>query len=173
MKARDSRGDDAGLPSREGLSGSFVSPRVPRPPSRIRLEHLHVFLLPLLLVVLGIATVWRVALLQHRADVDRLRESVRAELEPTRGDLSRELHGAIQLTQGLASLIAVEGGLSGDRFQAVASELLQQNSVIRNIALAPDNVITQIHPQEGNERALGFAYASNPDTRSLMRVAPS
>lgn len=142
------------------VSGVFVSPREPRP--RRRLEALHVFLLPLALLFLGSAAAWRVGALQHRAELERLRETVHAQLEPVRSELGRELYGALQLTQGLASLIAVEGELSEERFRALAGELLQQRSIIRNIAVAPGNVINRVYPWEGNERALGFDYASSP-----------
>lgn len=132
-------------------------------------ERAHVYVLPTILLFAGIAIAHRVAVMQHRADIERSRETVRGELEPICGELSRELFGAIYLTEGIASLVAIEGEISDERFQALASELLRRDNVIRNIALAPNNVITQVFPVEGNERAIGFNYAESPEQWATVK----
>ena len=40
--------------------------------------------------------------------------------------------------------------------------LLEQGKHIRNIGLAPANVLTLIYPVQGNERALGLNYQNLP-----------
>jgi signal transduction histidine kinase len=158
----------SGEPDREGggvskgdLSATFVPTQTVDP--RPRLDRVHVFLLPLLVLLLTGTAAWRIAVLQQRAEDERSREAIRAQLEPIRGELSRELYGALRLTQGMASLIATEGGIGENRFRSLAGELLQQNPIIRNIGLAPNNVVAQVFPLEGNERAIGLAYATNAE----------
>lgn len=131
-------------------------------------ERLHVFLLPLVLLASGEAVSYRVASLQHEAELERARESTRVELEPIRGALSRELFAAIHLTEGIAALVALEGGTSSERFDALARELIQRSDVIRHVAVAPKNVVTYVYPLEGNERILGFDYARSPEQRSSV-----
>jgi signal transduction histidine kinase/sensor domain CHASE-containing protein len=121
------------------------------------------FALPALLLLAGIGVSYQVALLQHQTEAEQLRNLVRAELEPIRGNLSRELFGAIRLTEGMASLISVDGGISKERFDALAGSLVRRSNLIRNVAIAPGNVIAQIYPLAGNERAIGFDYAKNPE----------
>jgi PAS domain S-box-containing protein len=48
-------------------------------------------------------------------------------------------------------------------FQRLSRELLKNHHYIRNIALAPDNIVRFVHPLQGNERALGLKYQDNAE----------
>ncbi len=130
-------------------------------PSR-RYAFLRLAAWPVLFLTVGIGAAYALASQYHQAEVDRQREEVRARIEPVRAELSRELFAAIHLTQGIASLVTVDGEIPEKRFQALAADLLGRSSVMRNIALAPDNVIRSVYPVEVNRPALGFAYAQSP-----------
>jgi sensor domain CHASE-containing protein/GAF domain-containing protein len=136
--------------------------------ARAGLQRFYVIVLPLILLLSGEAVSFRVAKVQHQAELERTRESVRAELEPVRGALSRELFGALHLTEGVAAMVTVEGGTSSDRLSALARELVLRSDVIRHVAVAPRNVVTYVYPLEGNERVLGFDYASSPEQSSSV-----
>lgn len=96
---------------------------------------------PLLLFLLGCVISYWFSSLQYRYDLDRAREHLNAELDTIRGNLSRELYAGIYLTEGIPSLVKTEGDISEQQFQALAGELLSHNPLIRNIALAPNNVV--------------------------------
>jgi len=93
---------------------------------------------------------------QKRADALLVLTAHRARLESL-------LNSSLHLTSGLASLIAVEGGLDEERFRLLAQDLIGLNPHVRNIGLAPDNVIRMVHPLEGNEQAQGLAYREVPE----------
>ncbi len=116
----------------------------------------------ILLLLCGIGIAYHAAVLEHRAEDERQRATVRAELEPIRAALSRELFSAFQLTEGVAGLIAIEGRIADDKLRAFVAELLSRNVLIRNVALAPDNVVGFVFPRPGNEGAIGLDYARNP-----------
>jgi signal transduction histidine kinase/sensor domain CHASE-containing protein len=116
-----------------------------------------------LFFLVGVGAATTMASQYHLADVERQREEVRARIEPVRAELSRELFAAIHLTQGIASLVTVDGEIPESRFRALAAELIGRSTVIRNIALAPNNIVRGVFPMEGNQKALGFAYATSPD----------
>ncbi len=127
--------------------------------------------LPALLLLLGTGISYRLAFLQHSSRNARLRDQLDAELDTIRGDLSRELFASMHLTQGIVSLVTIEGDISQERFQALAKELLRHNSLIRNVALAPGNVVRFIYPLAGNERAIGLNYLEVPSQRdSVLRA---
>ncbi len=130
---------------------------------------MRVFLWPLLLLLSGGAISWGVAVLQQRRALEAQREDVRADLEAVRGALSRELFGALHLTEGIAGLITIEGDLPEDKFHRLAEELFRRTDLIRNVVLAPDNVVTAAHPAEGNEASLGLDYAQNADQWPSVR----
>lgn len=111
--------------------------------------------------------------LQYQAD-ERMRETQRTLLGDLRGKLESELHGSINLTAGLVAYVSVHGDIDPETFDAIAERLLEQRSVVRNITLAPDNIVAHVYPLEGNEPALGldlFAHDVQGDvTRQVMRT---
>ncbi len=138
---------------------------------RLAIRKTQPILLPVFLFCFGILISYWFAHLQFSRQTDRQREQVGAELDNIRGNLSRELYSAIHLTEGILSLVSVEGKIDAPRFQAIAGRLIRHNAFIRNIALAPDNIIQFVYPLEGNEKALGLDYLKAPDQReSVLRA---
>lgn len=127
----------------------------------------------LLLFAGGLMVSWHVADLERRAELYWQRVAVQGELEILCGEISREFYGTLHLTEGLAGLIATGGGISEEQFHTFADELLRRTDRIRNIAVAPDNVIRMTHPLAGNEMTLGLDYrtlASQwPGVERMMR----
>jgi signal transduction histidine kinase/sensor domain CHASE-containing protein len=128
----------------------------------------RIALLPLLLCALGCSVSFWFAALQYRSSIDRLREHLGGQLDRIRGSLSRELYAALFLTEGIAGLVVMDRSIDGSQFQAMAKELLSYNPLIRNIALAPGNVIRDVYPLEGNEAAVGLHYLDIPDQRDAV-----
>jgi signal transduction histidine kinase len=118
---------------------------------------------PLVLLLCGLWVAYYGAAMKHHAEEEQRRESLRAELEPIGGSLSRELFSAIHLMEGIAGFVAIEGGIADPQFHALAAELMHSNDLIRNVAVAPDNVVRLVHPEKGNEQVIGFDYSTVPD----------
>jgi PAS domain S-box-containing protein len=139
---------------------------------RVFRSNLHLLWLPAVLLIAGVILSYQAAVLHQRSQRDRLREKTSAKLEPIRSDLSRNTFAAAFLTEGLASLITIEGEPSPSRFRALAADLMNNNDAIRNIAIAPDNVVSQVYPLKGNRAILGFRYADNaaqwPTVKRMM-----
>ena len=130
--------------------------------------------IPLSLGLLVLAVFLLVAQqLQYQAD-ERMRETQYTQLGEVRGKLEGELHGSLNLTAGLVAYVSAHGDIAPETFDAIAGQLLEQRSLVRNITLAPDNVIAHVYPLEGNESALGldlFAHElQGSATRRVMRT---
>lgn len=115
-----------------------------------------------MVLAVGAWTSYLLAVAQHRAAEARSRDEVLAALSAVGDTISRETFSALSLTEGIAATVAVDGEISRDRFDALSAELLRRDGGVRNIALAPDNVIAYVFPTAGNERAIGLRYAANP-----------
>ncbi|MBF0098512.1 MAG: response regulator [Magnetococcales bacterium] len=89
-----------------------------------------------------------------RADTIRSLSVVRARLEA-------EINHNFHLTRGLLAYVAIHPDIDQATFHGIASEILRYRHDIRNIGLAPGNVLQFIHPVEGNEKALGLDYSKN------------
>ena len=141
--------------------------------ARAFFRHGRIVLFPLLLFALGCTVSFWFASLQYRYDVDRVREHLSAQLDEIRGNLSRQLYAALYLTEGIVSLVVTEKAVDERQFQAMARELLSHNPIIRNIALAPGNVVRYVFPREGNAGIIGLHYLDVPNQRDAVVRAMS
>lgn len=119
----------------------------------------------ILLAALGVAAAALVlfagSLIEARLH-ERWRTERLTELSGLRAQLEGRLNGAINLTAGLVAQVAVHGGIDVEEFDRLADELMTERGLLRNITLAPDNIITMVHPLQGNEAALGLDLLNHP-----------
>lgn len=104
---------------------------------------------------------------QKALEIERLAE-VRANIEGA-------FNGATNLTAGLIAFVSATGDISEAFFNQLSKHLIDQNGLIRNITLAPDNIIRHVYPLEGNEVALGLDLLHHPEqglaTRLMIETA--
>ncbi|MBW7471467.1 ATP-binding protein [Marinobacter sp. F4218] len=105
---------------------------------------------------------------RHKTDV---RHQWQARLD----DLSLKLQGTIlqniQTVWGLAANVSVQPDIDEERFRELAAVIFSLAPELRNIGLAPEFVIRNIYPMEGNEAALGLNLTHQsmpPDQIKLM-----
>ncbi len=128
----------------------------------------HIILVCGVLFCALLAVTYRIASLQHQSDLILQRDRVSSELDKIRGNLSRELHTSLSLTQGLFSLVRIQGGITQGQFRSIARELMSHGRNIRNVALAPDNIVRYVYPLHGNEQALGLNYLQVSSQRDAV-----
>jgi diguanylate cyclase (GGDEF)-like protein/PAS domain S-box-containing protein len=100
----------------------------------------------------------------HRAV---MRAQLLAELQPLRSRLENDVNGQVELTRGFAAIIATDPNLGIARFPVLAEQILRENSILRLFALAPDMIVQNVYPLQGNEKAIGLDYRTNYDQRAL------
>ncbi|MBW0147818.1 sensor histidine kinase [Marinobacter arenosus] len=101
-----------------------------------------------------------VALSLDSAGTARHKTDVRHQWQARLDDLSLKLQGTIlqniQTVWGLAANVSVQPDIDEERFRELAAVIFQLAPDLRNIGLAPEFVIRNIYPMEGNEAALGL-----------------
>jgi diguanylate cyclase (GGDEF)-like protein len=103
--------------------------------------------------------------LNNEAHRERVRSEVLNQVSVIRAKLEGNINGNLQLVRGLVATIAIEPEMDQMRFAALAGRLLEEHSQLRSIAVAPDLVVSMIHPLKGNEGALGLDYRENEAQR--------
>ena len=93
------------------------------------------------------------------------------ELAEIRTRIESQLNQASNVSDGIAALIEVNHGLDVQRVTDVAERMLGRTSVIRSIAVAPDNVIRLSIPLAGNEAAIGLDLNAHPVQSESVRQA--
>ena len=131
--------------------------------------------IPWLLASLILAAGVLISLNMGRLDRERrlsdIRSQVILELATIRARLEGAINTVFSATSGLTEVIAYQGGISPELFNALARQAIASSPSIRNIAAAPDNTITLIYPLEGNRQALGLRYAAVPEQEAAVLQA--
>lgn len=79
-----------------------------------------------------------------------------------RAQLESEINSVLYLSSGLISYVTVQPQTDQQQWNALAAEIVRGTEHVRNIGLAPNNVIRFVYPLHGNEAALGLDYEKNP-----------
>jgi diguanylate cyclase (GGDEF)-like protein len=96
---------------------------------------------------------------------EHMRDEVLDRVSLIRARLEGNINGDVALMRGLVSAVAIEPGMTQARYAEIAASLLESGSEVRNIAGAPDLVVSLMYPLQGNEKAIGLDYRNNPAQR--------
>ncbi|GAB3276901.1 diguanylate cyclase domain-containing protein [Parahaliea aestuarii] len=114
-----------------------------------------------------------VRLFRERA-IDLEREQAHQAIALARARLEAEMLRNTYLSDSLASFITMDPELSENRWKTVAEKLFEKSTTLRSVGIAPGDVISQIYPIEGNEKALGLDFRTVPEQmRSIQRARES
>ncbi len=94
---------------------------------------------------------------------DEQRISVAEKLSSVRYQLESRLSNNLSLINGLAAFVASNPDFSDQEFATYAATVIEREPALINLAIAPDLVISNIYPLEGNESALGLNYNENAE----------
>src|SRR5690554_4274305 len=121
-------------------------PRLHRPHKPVSTR--TIFLAISLLILSGfVATEYVVRLAEQRVTQVRTLEAT-ATLAQMRAQLESEINSVLYLSRGLISYIAVQPEYDPERWAELSAEVAHESPLVRNIGLAPDNVMRFVYPQE-------------------------
>ncbi len=100
-----------------------------------------------------------------------IRAEVQSEAGLIRSHLEGYLNADIQLVKGLVAVIAATPDMTQHQLSQIATHAIGDRAQILNIAVAPDLVVTMVHPFERNKAVLGLDYNQNEAQRAAaLRV---
>lgn len=145
------------------------------PTARLPAHWLQSRFLPLLVGLvsgaLAMLLAWLVIGISHTKARTEVVARAQSHLLEIRDRLDRQLQSTLSVPETVAAFVAAQGHMSPEIFATVVGRLLESQRNIRNLALAPDNVISDVYPRLGNEKALGLRYLDNPQQRSAVERA--
>ena len=97
-----------------------------------------------------------------REAVSRERVRVLERLGTLRARLEGQINSHLMLAQGLTAVVQHHPDVNQAEFARVGAEIDTRIGALRNIAAAPDMVISMIYPLEGNAAAIGLDYRTHP-----------
>lgn len=145
------------------------------PQRRLPANWIHHRLLPLAVGLcssaVAVLLAWVVIDISHTKARAEIAAQAQGHLLQIRDRLERQLQSTLSVPETVAAFVAAQGRMSPEIFATVVGRLLEHQRNIRNLALAPDNVISDVYPRLGNERAIGLRYLDNPQQRGAVERA--
>ena len=117
------------------------------------------------LTILGTTSIVKVEEARHHHE---LRSNTLHQLSSIRAKLEGIINSTLFLTRGVVAYVAGHPEINQKEFHQLAKELLLEDTHIRNMGLARDNVITHMYPLKGNEAAIGLNYMDHPKQRGAV-----
>ena len=103
---------------------------------------------------------------KRRLEEEYLRSFTTEQIGLLRSRLQGNMLGNVKLVQGLVATVSTEPGMSPTRFAGLASRIFSEENQLRNLAIAPDFVVSLAYPLKGNERSIGLDYRRNEKQRA-------
>ena len=96
-----------------------------------------------------------------------LKDEAQEELLLAKSQLESALFRDVFLADSLATVFTIDPDEAFENFESIAKQLLNKSSFVRNVGVAPDDVIRKNYPLAGNEKAIGL------DLRTLVEQYPT
>lgn len=114
---------------------------------------------------------WFIEANNNEAYLNKKRAEVQNQLSIIRARLEGQLNSNIQAVNGLVAAVSVEPDMNQERFALFAKPLFEKGNQLRNIAGAPDMIISLMYPLKGNEAAIGLNFLTNKQQRHAAVTA--
>ncbi|MCJ8297544.1 MAG: EAL domain-containing protein [Pseudomonadales bacterium] len=134
-----------------------------------------------LLICIFLSENWVESVVEHRYQQDEKVETLQ-RLSVVRAKLETILNNNLSLLKGMSIAIASNPKLDQVAFDRYAREILRTETLLINLAGAPDMVVSFVYPIKGNEKIIGLDYFRNKyqreealkvrDSRSVVIAGP-
>lgn len=104
-------------------------------------------------------------------ETQKIEAELSRNLAITRANFEASIFQDTYLADSLATVVTLDQALATSHWKIIAEKLLTKAKFVRNIGIAPNNIIAMVYPIEGNEGALGLDYRSNPKQLASVNKA--
>jgi diguanylate cyclase (GGDEF)-like protein len=99
------------------------------------------------------------------------RKILQAELALVRSNIEAVIFRDTYLADSLATVVSIDSSFAISNWDAIAAKLLAKAKFVRNVGLAPSDVISHVYPLDGNEKAVGFDLRTDPIQYQTVQIA--
>ncbi|WP_342607306.1 diguanylate cyclase domain-containing protein [Vibrio tritonius] len=122
-------------------------------------------------LIASIAMASLIANLLVERQVRTEQEALMNKLSMIRSNIESKVYIDTYLTDSLAMMVTIDPSFSLKHWDTIARQLLKKATYVRNIAIAPNDVITRVYPLKGNEKALGINFRNIPAQYESVKQA--
>lgn len=121
------------------------------------------FALPGSILLTGLVLSITLGTLDVREVSQEAKAQVISQLANVRTRLESEIRSTFDVTEGIGQLLRLDGEITAEHFIGMARQAISTQPHIHHIALAPNDIVRNVFPVEGNEGVLGMDYREMPD----------
>jgi len=104
--------------------------------------------------------------LQQKANDEALEELLLAK-----STLEASLFRDVFLSDSLATVFSIDPEIAYKNFHSIARRMLEKSENVRNLGVAPDDIIAKNFPIEGNEKVIGLDFRTVPSQYETVLAA--
>jgi len=103
--------------------------------------------------------------------VQQVRKEVQHELALVRYAIEANVYRDTFLADSFASFVALNPDFAMKNWSVISEQFLSKARLVRNIGLAPNDIISHVYPLEGNEKAVGLDFRTVPNQYKTVLLA--
>ncbi|MBL8673152.1 MAG: diguanylate cyclase [Alphaproteobacteria bacterium] len=109
--------------------------------------------------------------LSYEAQAEQSRLAAVNQLNSVRARLEGTIAGNLLLAVGLVADIAISGGITPAKFDAMAATLVGHDDLVRSLTIAPNGRVARAYPVSGNDSMVGLNLLDDPARGAGARAA--
>ncbi|WP_144198791.1 diguanylate cyclase domain-containing protein [Shewanella sp. KCT] len=135
-------------------------------------KHVAIFaLLSCLFLLASVITISALTKYFVDNEIQQEEENLRKNLALIRFNFEATIYKDTYLADSLATVVTIDPEFAMKNWHVIAAKLLDKAQYVRNVAIAPNNVISLVYPLEGNEAAVGFDFRTQPNQLKTVLLA--
>lgn len=103
--------------------------------------------------------------------VQQAKNSIQHELALVRYSIEANIFRDAYLADSFASVVALNPDFAMENWEFVSEQFLGKAIFVRNIGLAPNDIISHVYPLKGNEKAIGLDFRTVPNQYKSVQLA--
>ncbi|PNH81252.1 diguanylate cyclase domain-containing protein [Vibrio diazotrophicus] len=103
--------------------------------------------------------------------IQQVKEAIQHEVALVRYSLEANIFRDTYLADSFASLVSLNPDFATKNWTTISEQFLSKTGFVRNIGLAPNDIISHVYPLERNERAIGLDFRTVPNQYRTVQLA--
>ena len=103
--------------------------------------------------------------------IQQVKETIQHEVALVRYSIEANIFRDTYLADSLASVVSLDPDFATKNWNSISSQFLSKAALVRNIGLAPNDIISHAYPLEGNEKAIGLDFRTVPNQYETVQIA--
>ncbi|WP_230389367.1 MULTISPECIES: diguanylate cyclase [Vibrio] len=103
--------------------------------------------------------------------IQQAKSSIQHDLALVRYSIEANIYRDAYLADSFSTLVALNPEFAKKNWNSLAEQFLSKSSFVRNIGLAPNDVISYMYPIKGNEKAIGLDFRTVPEQYKTVQLA--